>query len=83
MPIRLALENETLMAQLTHEQYDALERAITDKRRIAVMRRGTEYVVVPSQLAIERGREAIHAWHPSGSVMTFYLDELESFEIVR
>lgn len=71
------------MAQLTHEQYDALERAIIDRRRIAVIRRGTEYVVVPSRLAIERGREAIHARHPSGTVMTFYLDEVESFEIVR
>ena len=71
------------MAQLTATQYDALERAITEKRRIAVIRRGTEYVVVPSHLAVERGREAIHANHPSGAVMTFYLDELESFEVVR
>ena len=55
------------MAQLTHEQYDILERAITDKRRIAVMRRGTEYVVVPSRLMVERGREAIHARHPGGA----------------
>ena len=71
------------MAQLTSTQYDALERAIDDKRRIAIIRRGTEYVVVPSRLAVERGREAIHAHHPSGTVMTFYLDELESFEVVR
>lgn len=71
------------MAQLTHEQYDALERAITDKRRVALMRRGTEYVVVPSHLVVEGGREAVHVRHPSGSVMTFYLDELESFEVVR
>jgi hypothetical protein len=71
------------MAQLTHAQYDTLERAIMDKRRIAVIRRGTEYVVVPSRLAIERGREAIYARHPSGSVMTFFLDELESFEVVK
>jgi hypothetical protein len=71
------------MAQFTHAQYDALERAITDKRRIAVMRRGTEYVVVPSRIAVERGREAIHARHPSGTIMTFYVDELESFEVVR
>jgi hypothetical protein len=32
---------------------------------------------------VESGREAIHARHPSGNVMTFYLDELESFEVVR
>ncbi len=69
--------------QLTHEQYDTLERAITDRRRIAVMRRGTEYVVVPARIAVERGREAIHARHPSGNIMTLYLDEIESFEVVR
>ena len=71
------------MAQLTHDQYDALERAIRDKIRIAVMRQGTEYVVVPARLTIERGREAVETWHPSGTTMTFYLDELESFEVVR
>ena len=71
------------MAQLTHEQYDTLERAITDKRRIAVMRRGTEYVVVPSRLTVERGRETLQARHPSGSTMTFYIDELESLEVVK
>ena len=71
------------MAQLTHEQYDSLERAIIDKRRIAVMRRGTEYVIVPFRLMVERGREAIQARHPGGNVMLFYLDELESIEVVK
>jgi hypothetical protein len=71
------------MAQLTYDQYDALERAITNKTRIAVMKHGTEYVVIPARLTIERGREAIQTWHPSGTIMTFYLDELESFEVVR
>jgi hypothetical protein len=71
------------MAQLTHEQYDSLERAIIDKRRIAVTRRGTEYVIVPFRLMVERGREAIQARHPGGNVMLFYLDELESVEVVK
>ena len=71
------------MAQLTHEQYDLLERAITDKRRIAVMRRGTEYVVIPARLSVEHGREAILARHPSGTVMTFFIDEVQSIEVVR
>lgn len=69
--------------QLTHSQYDLLERAIADKRRIALMRRGTEYVVVPSRIAVERGREAIQAAHPSGSMMTFFLDEVQSIEVVK
>jgi hypothetical protein len=71
------------MAQLTTEQYDMLERAIRDHGRIAVMRRGTEYVIVPSRLAVERGREAIQARHPGGNVMLFFIDELESIEAVK
>jgi hypothetical protein len=71
------------MAQLTHDQYDQLERAIIDKRRIAVMRRGTEYVIVPTRLLVERGREAIQARHPGGNVMLFFLDELQSIEVVK
>ena len=71
------------MAQLTHDQYDRLERAIIDKRRIAVMRRGTEYVIVPTRLLVERGREAIQARHPGGNVMLFFIDELESLEVVK
>lgn len=71
------------MAQLTHEQYDLLERAILEKRRIAVIRRGTEYVVIPARLSVEHGREAIQARHPSGNVMTFYIDEVQSIEVVK
>jgi hypothetical protein len=70
------------MSQLTHQQYDLLERAIIEKRRIALIRRGTEYVVIPSRLSVERGREAIGA-HPSGNVMTFFIDEVQSIEVVK
>jgi hypothetical protein len=35
------------MAQLTSKQYDELERAIVDGQRIAVRRRGTEFIVIP------------------------------------
>lgn len=61
------------MAQLTHEQYDALERAITNKQRIAVTRRGTEYVVVPASIVVEGGREALHARQPTGGMMKFFV----------
>lgn len=72
------------MAELTTTQYDALERAITDGRRIAVYRRGTEYVVVPTRLRTIRGREAIEATHPTtGDHLTLYIDDVESVEVVR
>ena len=72
------------MAQLTTTQYDALERAVSRQQRIVVYRRGTEYVVVPLALRIRDGREAIEARNPiTGDAMTLYLDDLESFEVVR
>ena len=72
------------MAQLTTSQYDALERAITDGRRIAVYRRGTEYVVIPTRLRLTEGREALDATHPTtGEQLTLMLDEVDSFEVVR
>jgi hypothetical protein len=72
------------MGQLTHQQYEQLERAVADGRRIAVRRRGTEYVVVPARLAIRNGREVIEASNPTtGDDLTLYLDELDAIEVVR
>ena len=72
------------MAQLSHEQYDALERAITDGRRLAIYRRGTEYVVVPRTLRVAGGREALECVHPTtGDHLTLYIDEVDAMEVVR
>jgi hypothetical protein len=70
--------------QWTHKQYDILERAITTGKRISAYRRGTEYVVVPIRLRVISGREAVEATHPTtGDQITIYLDEMESFEVVK
>ena len=69
--------------QLTSAQYDALERAIVDGRRLSVWRRGTEYVVVVDRLRLAGGREALEAHHPTtGDRLTLYIDELEGIEVV-
>lgn len=71
------------MAQLTHEQYDGLERAVSHGHRIAVYRRGTEYIVIPLMLRNQGGREVMDARNPTtGDSMSLYLDELESIELV-
>lgn len=71
------------MAELTHLQYDALERAIADRRRIAVYRRGTEYLVVPTRLSVVGGRETISALHPTtGEAITLFVDEVDSIDVV-
>ena len=72
------------MAELTHSQYDLLERAIAEQRRIVVYRRGTEYIVIPARLRVDGRREAVEATHPNtGDKITFYVDELDSIEVVR
>jgi hypothetical protein len=73
------------MAQLTHAQYDAIERAVIDGTRIAVRRSGhREYVVIPLRLRVVGGREAIEARNPTtGHDLTLFLDELQSIEVVR
>jgi len=68
----------------SHQQYDLLERAILTGNRIAAYRRGTEYVIVPTRLRMISGREAVDATHPTtGDEITLYLDEMDSFEVVR
>lgn len=72
------------MAQLTHDQYEALEHAISNGIRIAVWRRGTEFIVVPRRLRLAEGREAIEAIHPTtGHQLTLYIDEVDAIEVVR
>jgi hypothetical protein len=69
------------MSQLTHEQYDRLERAVTRGERIAVYRRGTEYIVVPLSLRNANGREVMEAKNPTtGDRLSLFLDELDSIE---
>lgn len=71
------------MAQVTHEQYELLERAITAAQRIVVSRRGTEYILIPSRLGTRRGREFIEAQNPTtGDEMTIYLDEVGQLDVV-
>ncbi len=73
------------MATLTTKQYDQLERAIVDGRRIAVHRPGNrEVVVVPRRMRLVGGREMIEATHPTtGDRLELYVDEIDGFEVVR
>jgi len=68
---------------LSPSQYDILERAIVQSRRVAILRNGTELVVLPLRLRIVTGREALDARHPStGDRLTVFLDDLDGVESV-
>jgi hypothetical protein len=69
---------------LSVAQYDQLEQAITQGRRLAIMRRGSEFLVIPERLRLVNGREVIVARHPStGQRLELRLDELDSIEVVQ
>jgi hypothetical protein len=72
------------MAQLTHEQYDALERAVVMGTRVAIFRSGRrENVVVPLALRVQDGREVIATRHPTtGQDLMIYVDEIDALEAV-
>jgi len=64
--------------------YDRLERAIVDGRRLSFWRRGTEFLVIPERLKLANGREVVLARHPStGQRMELFIDELDSIEVIR
>ncbi|HSC30784.1 MAG TPA: hypothetical protein VLD17_03600 [Gemmatimonadaceae bacterium] len=72
------------MAHLTPADYDALERAIAHATRVVVMRRGTEYVIVPRRLRTEGRREVIEATNPTtGDALAFSLDDIDTITVVR
>ncbi len=69
---------------LTVLEYDTLEHAITNGTRLALRRRGSEFLVIPERLRMANGREVIHARHPStGHFFELFVDELDSIEVVR
>jgi hypothetical protein len=71
------------VAHLSPAEYDRLERAVMDGRRIALVRQGREMVVVPLRLFLRNGREVIEARHPTtGDLITRTIEELDAVEIV-
>ncbi|HEV8446986.1 MAG TPA: hypothetical protein VGQ44_09195 [Gemmatimonadaceae bacterium] len=72
------------MTQLTHREYDTLERAVSRGTRVAISRPGRrEIVLVPLSLSVNDGREVIKARNPTtGDELTIYLDEVERIEAV-
>lgn len=64
--------------------YDRLERAIVDRRRIQLVRRGSELVLLPDRLRTDFGEEILTARHPvTGDRLEIPLDEIDRFDVVR
>jgi transcriptional antiterminator Rof (Rho-off) len=68
---------------LTPDALDALERAVRERRRVALSRRGTEYVVVAERLETAQRDETLEARLPmTGEILSFRLRELDAFAVL-
>ena len=68
---------------LTPDAIDALERAVRERRRVALRRRGTEFVVLAERLDTGGRDDALDGRLPmTGEILTFPLRELESFAVL-
>ena len=71
------------MAHLSPRDYDLLERAVMDGKRIALVRQGRDVVVIPLRLFMRDGREVIEARHPTtGDLITRVIEDLDAVEFV-
>jgi hypothetical protein len=67
----------------TADRMDQLERATRDRLRVALMRRGTEYVVTALRITTVDRRDALVGRLPmTGDEITLRLDEVDSFQVV-
>jgi transcriptional antiterminator Rof (Rho-off) len=68
----------------TTDRMDQLESAARKGLRVALTRRGTEYVVVAVRVTSIDQHEALVGWLPmTGEELTFRLDEIESFQVIE
>jgi hypothetical protein len=68
----------------TTDRMDQLENAARKGLKVALSRRGTEYVVTAMRVTSVEQHEALIGWLPmTGEELTFRLDEIESFQVIE
>ena len=67
----------------TTDRMDQLERAVRDGLRVALTRRGTEYIVTALRVTTQDRREALVGRLPmTGEELVFVLDDVDSFQVL-
>jgi hypothetical protein len=62
---------------------EQLEHAVQKRKRVAVRRRGNEYIVVASSMSQSRGRDALMGYLAmTGEEMMFVLADLDHFQVL-
>jgi predicted DNA-binding transcriptional regulator YafY len=67
----------------TADRMDQLESAARRGQRVALSRRGTEYIVVVVRVGTDDRHEVLVGYLPmTGEELTFRLDQIDSFQVV-
>jgi hypothetical protein len=67
----------------TPENMDRLEHAIRKGLRVALTRRGTEYIVTAMRMTTSNNREAFVGHLPmTGEELTFVLADIDAFQVI-
>jgi len=62
---------------------EQLEHAVRRRKRVALRRRGNEYVVVASALTSSRGRDALSGYLAmTGEELLFLLGDIDHFQVI-
>lgn len=67
----------------TPDVMDRLERAIVEEARVQLLRRGTEYYVIPRRIRSRGGEEELVATTNAGDDLSFALTEIDSFTVLQ
>jgi uncharacterized protein with PhoU and TrkA domain len=68
----------------TTDRMDQLEHAARKGLRVALSRRGTEYIVVAVRVTTEDRREVLIGRLPmTGEDLTFRLNDIDSFQVIE
>jgi len=66
------------------DQIDLLERAIVRGWRVQLMRRGTDFSVIPRSLRSVGANEVLTAMHTTtGEEIEFLLDDIDEWDVMR
>jgi len=67
----------------TADRMDQLEHAAREGQRVALSRRGTEYIVVALRVTSADRHEVLIGRLPmTGEALTFRLDQIDSFQVI-
>lgn len=66
----------------TPDAYDRLERAIADRSRVQLWRRGNMRVLIPERIRLDFGTEVLSVRSVAGERMEFPLEEVDRFVVL-